>query len=113
MAELAHTNTRQVWIMTAMGEDMKSQMTINYKNGEQETYGFVLDENQTPEELQKRMESVFDGSLLRLRVQDESLAERDRLLLIPFINIQSLSLDLPMMEFHLPSVIYVNPLQDE
>ena len=88
---------------------MKSRITINYNNGKSEHYSFVFDETKSPEELQQLMEAAFDSNLLRLRVQDVSLKQEDRLLLIPYSSIESIMLDLPLTEYRFPNVIYVNP----
>lgn len=72
---------------------------------------FVLDEEQTAEELLRRCEALFGGNILSLRVQHEYLEENDHLLMIPFSSIESISLSLPLMEYHFPQVLYVNPLK--
>ncbi len=88
---------------------MKSQITINYLNGKSETYRFVLDEDQSPKQLKQRCEALFGGNLLTLRVQDETLEENDRLLMIPFSSIESISLNLPIKEYGFSNVLFVNP----
>ena len=88
---------------------MKSHITINYLNGKRETYRFMLDEDQSTEELQQRCENLFGGNLLTLRVQHETLEENDRLLMIPFSSIESISLNLPLKEYGFPNVLFVNP----
>jgi hypothetical protein len=99
--------------LRANGEIMKKRITINYNNGKSECYSLVFDETTPPEELQQLMETVFDGKLLRLRVQDVSLKHQDRLLLIPYNSIESISLDLPLTEYRFSNVIYVNPAPGE
>lgn len=89
---------------------MESQITINFMNGKSETYRVELDENMPVEQIRQRYEAVFSGHLLRLRVQHEMLDENDKLLVIPFTSIESISVGLPLKEFGFSEVLLVSPV---